>query len=210
MNYRVLGNIPDGGERRRYDSGVELEVDRRRGFVPTWVGHGFLPHLRPLKGTVLDYGCGGGLLGLHAAVQASVDRVIFLDIDEAALDLARDNAQWNLVTAKCDFISSVEQVSERVGTVIANLPENPHLDFCGIDGSDLQREVVLQRVPNLLRSNGCLLTKSIDYAADWPNDTDVQSIYNQQLLGKVCGLTPDVFTDKRIAGAKIHALTLKS
>ncbi len=210
MTYTVLGNIPGGGERRRYDSGVELEVDAKRGFKPTWVGHGFLPHLKDLKGTVLDYGCGGGLLGLHAAVQAAVDRVIFLDIDEEALRLCRENAQWNLVMGKCDFKTSVEAISDQVDAVIANLPENSKFDFCGEDGSQLQREVVLERVPKLLKSDGQLLTKSIDYAADWAQEDEVKTYYHVGHIGKVCGLTPANLGEPRIARAQIYDLRLKS
>lgn len=208
MTYTVLGNIPGGGERRRYDSEVELEVDASRGFVPTWVGHGFLPHLKELSGTVLDYGCGGGLLGLHAAVQEKVERVIFLDIDANALKLSADNAQWNLVTGKCDFVSSVDDVLERVDTVIANLPEDPNLDFCGTDGSTLQREIVLERVPELLKANGQLITKSVSYAKEWSREEAFSQRYEIENIGRACGITPESFRKRALALAKIYRLTL--
>lgn len=198
MCYEVLGHVPLGGALRRYDdSQLEVEVGAGGSFVPSWVGHGFLSRIKSLSGTVLDYGCGSGVLGLHAAVQNSVERVIFVDICDKALALSKSNVQRNTLgkglMEKSEFITP-EVLTERylgaVEAAIVNLPENPSLDYCGEDGSGLQRKILLESLPGLLRADGQIITKQVSYAARWSEEPATTARYEVKRLGAETGSAP--------------------
>jgi len=55
------------------------------------------------SGTVLDYGCGSGILSI-AALALGATRVLGIDLDEQALRATRDNADRNHVTGRLDII----------------------------------------------------------------------------------------------------------
>ena len=72
--------------------------------------------------TVLDYGCGSGILGI-AAAKLGAASVLGVDIDDNALIAARDNAANNQVTLALRH--SKEPLDERFDIVIANILTNP-------------------------------------------------------------------------------------
>ena len=72
--------------------------------------------------TVLDYGCGSGILAI-AAMKLGASRAIGVDIDEQAIIASRDNAQQNEVMAS--FHLPEETPSEKFDVVIANILANP-------------------------------------------------------------------------------------
>lgn len=72
--------------------------------------------------TVLDYGCGSGILGI-AAAKLGAASVLGVDIDDNALIAARDNATNNAVTL--DLRHSREKLEERFDIVVANILTNP-------------------------------------------------------------------------------------
>lgn len=75
-----------------------------------------------LDGTVLDLGCGTGVLGVGAAVYGA--RVVGVDVDIEALRIARSNAARAGVETRTDWIrgdASAVPVS-RVDTVVMNPP----------------------------------------------------------------------------------------
>lgn len=76
---------------------------------------------QPALGRVLDYGCGSGILAIAAAKYAasSVDAV---DIDEAAVQSTRANAQANQVQVSSGL---PEQASGSYQTVLANILASP-------------------------------------------------------------------------------------
>ncbi|MET3133730.1 ribosomal protein L11 methyltransferase [Oxalobacteraceae bacterium GrIS 1.11] len=81
----------------------------------------------PTPGTVLDYGCGSGILAMVAKKMGS-QVVAGVDIDPQAIESARDNAARN----KCDidyflpdsFGASVH-AAQRFDTVVANILSSP-------------------------------------------------------------------------------------
>ena len=72
--------------------------------------------------TLLDYGCGSGILGI-AAARLGAASVLGVDIDENALIAARDNAANNGVTI--DLRHSRDKLDESFDIVVANILTNP-------------------------------------------------------------------------------------
>ena len=71
--------------------------------------------------TVLDVGCGYGPLGLSLAKAYGV-QVTMVDINNRALDLARQNAERNKVEARIFQSNIYEQVEGKFDHVISNPP----------------------------------------------------------------------------------------
>lgn len=72
--------------------------------------------------TVLDYGCGSGILAI-AAARLGAGHVAGVDIDPQAVDAAKANAERNGVTAL--FADSAEPVAGEYDVVVANILSNP-------------------------------------------------------------------------------------
>lgn len=72
--------------------------------------------------TLLDYGCGSGILAI-AAAKLGASRVLGVDIDENALLAACDNAAANAVAL--DVRHSRQPLDERFDIVVANILTNP-------------------------------------------------------------------------------------
>lgn len=72
--------------------------------------------------TVLDYGCGSGILGI-AAAKFGASSVLGVDIDDNALIAARDNAANNHVAL--ELRHSKDTLNERFDVVVANILTNP-------------------------------------------------------------------------------------
>ena len=72
--------------------------------------------------SVLDYGCGSGILAI-AAARLGAGRVAGVDIDPQAVDAARANAERNRVRAV--FAESTLPVAGEYDLVVANILSNP-------------------------------------------------------------------------------------
>jgi len=72
--------------------------------------------------TVLDYGCGSGILAI-AALKFGAARAHGVDIDEQALLAARNNAAQNQVEAT--FFAAVDELKSPANVVVANILANP-------------------------------------------------------------------------------------
>ncbi|MCB4359828.1 50S ribosomal protein L11 methyltransferase [Quatrionicoccus australiensis] len=72
--------------------------------------------------TVLDYGCGSGILAI-AAARLGAGRVAGVDIDLQAVEAAKANAERNGVTAL--FADSAQPVAGEYDLVVANILSNP-------------------------------------------------------------------------------------
>ncbi|MBU0603464.1 MAG: 50S ribosomal protein L11 methyltransferase [Gammaproteobacteria bacterium] len=72
--------------------------------------------------TVIDYGCGSGILAL-AAAKLGAARVTGTDIDPHALDAALYNAQRN--DATLELLHSRDNIDHRADIVVANILANP-------------------------------------------------------------------------------------
>jgi ribosomal protein L11 methyltransferase len=72
--------------------------------------------------TVLDYGCGSGILAI-ASAKLGATQVVGVEIDEQAIDTARHNALQNDVTI--DLRHSSTPLTEAFSLVVANILTNP-------------------------------------------------------------------------------------
>lgn len=72
--------------------------------------------------SVLDYGCGSGILGI-AAAKLGAGEVLGIDIDEKAVEAARDNAARNHAAMRLQH--SAVPVGDRFDLVVANILTNP-------------------------------------------------------------------------------------
>jgi ribosomal protein L11 methyltransferase len=72
--------------------------------------------------SVLDYGCGSGILGI-AAAKLGAGSVLGVDIDDNALIAARDNAANNNVTLACAIRR--KNWTNNFDIVVANILTNP-------------------------------------------------------------------------------------
>ncbi len=123
---------------------------------------------------VLDLGAGSGCIGITIAAERPQVQVTLVDVSEAALEIARANAeQWapaNTTLQHSDWYSAV--TTEHYDLIVANPPYvaegDAHLQqgdlrfeprtalASGVDGlSDLQR--IIARAPQHLRAGGWLL-----------------------------------------------------
>ncbi len=82
----------------------------------------------PLVGrTLIDYGCGSGILGI-AALKLGAAHVIAVDLDPQALIATRDNAVRNGVVAFID-VQGVPATLSPAGLVVANILEGPLIEL---------------------------------------------------------------------------------
>jgi ribosomal protein L11 methyltransferase len=72
--------------------------------------------------TVIDYGCGSGILAI-AAMRLGAARATGVDIDGQALLAARHNALQNRVEVR--FVAAADEIPEPAGVVVANILANP-------------------------------------------------------------------------------------
>ena len=72
--------------------------------------------------SVLDYGCGSGILGIAAAKLGAGD-VLGIDIDDKAVEAARDNAARNHAAMRLQH--SAVPVGDTFDLVVANILTNP-------------------------------------------------------------------------------------
>lgn len=87
----------------------------------TWLTHTVAAGTR-----VLDFGCGSGVLAILATLLAENVTAVGVDIDPAAVDVARRNAALNDVTGQTLFIVNAEQQeNDLYDIVVANILARP-------------------------------------------------------------------------------------
>ncbi len=75
--------------------------------------------------TVVDFGCGSGILGI-AALKLGAARVIGIDIDPQAIQASRDNAERNGVAGQLELYLPADQPQDvEADVVVANILAGP-------------------------------------------------------------------------------------
>ncbi len=88
-----------------------------------WLAHGDLAGK-----TVIDYGCGSGILAI-AAIKLGATRVWAVDIDPQALGATRANAARNRVASKIATLSPEHLPSLQADILLANILAGPLIDL---------------------------------------------------------------------------------
>jgi ribosomal protein L11 methyltransferase len=78
--------------------------------------------------TVLDYGCGSGVLAI-AALKLGARHALAIDIDPQALTATQDNAESNAVNTRLVCASVEQAVDEPVDIVLANILARPLVEL---------------------------------------------------------------------------------
>ncbi len=81
--------------------------------------------------TVVDYGCGSGVLGIVAAIKGATE-VICVDNDPQALLATRDNAARNGVTEKIQVLMPAEFNPVRADVLLANILAGPLVELAPV------------------------------------------------------------------------------
>lgn len=97
--------------------------------------------------TVVDFGCGSGILGI-AAIKLGAERMIGIDIDPQAIEASRDNAERNGVADKLEVYLPEDQPDFSADVVVANILAQPLKEL---------HEVIL----GLLKPNGKIAMSGI-------------------------------------------------
>ena len=136
----------------------------------------------PENQSVLDMGCGSGVLGLTLAAQRPGWHVTLADVSPEALSLARENA-GNLEISNAAFVESdlFSAVDGQFDGIVANLPYVPESDratmarevlhdpalalFSGVDGLDLIRRFIPQAFGHLKPGGWLVLEIGHDQAS---------------------------------------------
>lgn len=111
-----------------------------------------------LKGkTVLDYGCGSGILAI-AALLLGAERAVCVDIDPQALTATLDNARVNGVEARVQVLLPEAFEPAEYGVVLANILANPLIGLapllarCAAQGAGLALAGLLERQADEVRA----------------------------------------------------------
>lgn len=84
--------------------------------------------------TVIDFGCGSGILAI-AALKLGAAKAIGIDIDPQAIQASRDNAQRNQVSARLELYLSKDQPENlQADVVVANILAGPLRELAPIIG----------------------------------------------------------------------------
>ena len=105
--------------------------------------------------TVVDFGCGSGILGI-AALKLGAARVIGIDIDPQAIQASRDNAERNGVAEQLElFLPEDQPKALQADILVANILAGPLREL-----APLMNELV--RPGGLLALSGVLETQAVE------------------------------------------------
>ncbi|QDG36575.1 50S ribosomal protein L11 methyltransferase [Alteromonas mediterranea] len=97
--------------------------------------------------TVVDFGCGSGILAL-AALKLGAERVVGIDIDPQALQATKENARRNGVEDRLDVYLPQDQPELEADVVMANILSGPLLELQSV-------------ITNYCKSEGLLVLSGI-------------------------------------------------
>lgn len=174
--------------KRAWFAGLQFRCDRRAIIPRSPMAELILNDFQPWYSgesprRILDLCCGGGCIGLAAAYYFPDAHVDLLDIDRAALELARENAillglQERVTILQSDVFAALQDV--RYDLILSNPPYVDALDLAsmpaeyhheperslgsGADGLDLTRQI-LQCAGAFLKDDGLLI---VEVGNSWP------------------------------------------
>ncbi|MBF9001246.1 50S ribosomal protein L11 methyltransferase [Vibrio nitrifigilis] len=130
--------------------------------------------------TVIDFGCGSGILAI-AAIKLGAAKVIGIDIDPQALQASQDNAERNGVKDQIEVYLPKDQPEGLVAdVVVANILAGPL--------RELSPEIKRLIKPNgQLAMSGVLDTQAEDVANYYRDELDIEPIIEMQEWCRITG-----------------------
>ena len=130
--------------------------------------------------TVIDFGCGSGILAI-AAIKLGAEKVIGIDIDPQALLASKDNAQRNGVADQLEVYLPQDQPEGLVAdVVVANILAGPLRELSGIIKS-------LVKPNGELAMSGVLDTQAEDVANYYRDEVQIDPIVEQNEWCRISG-----------------------
>ncbi|MBI6549170.1 50S ribosomal protein L11 methyltransferase [Xenorhabdus lircayensis] len=131
--------------------------------------------------TVIDFGCGSGILAI-AALKLGAKQAIGIDIDPQAIQASRDNAERNGVSGQLTLYLSKDQPSDlECDIVIANILAGPLRELAPIIGS-------LPKSGGLLGLSGVLASQAEGVAQAYNDEFIIDPIAEQEEWCRITGI----------------------
>ncbi|CDL84785.1 50S ribosomal protein L11 methyltransferase [Xenorhabdus szentirmaii] len=131
--------------------------------------------------TIIDFGCGSGILAI-AALKLGAKRAIGIDIDPQAIQASRDNAERNGVSDQLTLYLSKDQPNDlECDVVIANILAGPLRELAPIIGS-------LPKSGGLLGLSGVLASQAEGVAQAYDNEFIIDPIAEQEEWCRITGI----------------------
>ncbi|MDD9155702.1 50S ribosomal protein L11 methyltransferase [Aliivibrio sp. S4TY2] len=135
-----------------------------------------------LKGkTVIDFGCGSGILAI-AAIKLGAAKVVGIDIDPQAITASKDNAARNGVADQLELFLPQDQPGNLVAdVVVANILAAPLRELSSI--------ITAHVAPGgVLAMSGVLDTQANDVASYYADNFTLDAIAEQQEWCRISGI----------------------
>ncbi|CBJ82910.1 methylation of 50S ribosomal subunit protein L11 [Xenorhabdus bovienii str. Jollieti] len=131
--------------------------------------------------TVIDFGCGSGILAI-AALKLGAKQAIGIDIDPQAIQASRDNAERNGVSAQLTLYLSKNQPADlKCDIVIANILAGPLRELAPIIGS-------LPKSGGFLGLSGVLASQAEGVVQAYNNEFIIDPIAEQEEWCRITGI----------------------
>jgi ribosomal protein L11 methyltransferase len=130
--------------------------------------------------TVIDFGCGSGILAI-AAIKLGAAKVIGIDIDPQALTASHDNAERNGVANQLELYLPQDQPQGLLAdVVVANILAGPLRDLSSVIKG-------LIKPKGYLAMSGVLDTQAEDVANYYRDELSIDTIIEQQEWCRISG-----------------------
>jgi ribosomal protein L11 methyltransferase len=130
--------------------------------------------------TVIDFGCGSGILAI-AAIKLGAAKVIGIDIDPQAIIASKDNAGRNGVADQLELYLPQDQPADlQADVVVANILAGPLRELSGVIKS-------LIKPGGLLAMSGVLDTQAEDVANYYRDELQIEPITEMQEWCRIAG-----------------------
>lgn len=132
--------------------------------------------------TVIDFGCGSGILAI-AAIKLGAEKVIGIDIDPQALLASKDNAERNGVADKLEVYLPQDQPEGLVAdVVVANILAGPLRELSSIIKG------LVSNNSGCLAMSGVLDTQASDVASYYSDELQLDPIAEQSEWCRISGM----------------------
>ncbi|MEC5319998.1 50S ribosomal protein L11 methyltransferase [Brenneria populi subsp. brevivirga] len=131
--------------------------------------------------TLIDFGCGSGILAI-AALKLGAARAIGIDIDPQAIQASRDNAQRNGVSERLELYLPQQQPDGlRADVVVANILAGPLRELAPLISE-------LPKAGAHLGLSGVLATQAADVAAAYQEQFQLDPVAEKEEWCRITGI----------------------